>query len=312
MIWHVLSRLAGAPSRAAAESASHGGTAPGSLTPTGPTDTYILPRTRQEQDRLDLQHFALRQLLGTPFLAPVQHPRAILDVGCGTGLWLREAAHRWPHARLVALDKDLSLLRLPPPPHCQLFQVDLLAGLPFPDASFDYVHQRLLGAAIPLTAWPGVLEDLVRVTRPGGWLEVVEATDRMANEGPRQAQVRQWLERLAARRGLHLEAPLEVPEWLRALGLEPEVQPFRAPLFGKRQGAPLFRRDLQAALRSVAPMLARLNQVPLEQVEEMLRGLPGEWEQYRTAGAGLAVWARRPWERRGQGLPQQEGQGGQP
>ncbi|WP_223258176.1 class I SAM-dependent methyltransferase [Thermogemmatispora tikiterensis] len=40
--------------------------------------------------------------------------------------------------------------------------------MPFADGHFCYTHQRLLAATIPAQAWPGVVRELVRVTRPGG------------------------------------------------------------------------------------------------------------------------------------------------
>jgi SAM-dependent methyltransferase len=276
-----LGRLFGGSSRVS------GTTAP------GVEETYVLPRTRGEQNRLELQHFALRQLLGTHFLAPVQNPRQILDVGTGTGIWVREVARCWPTARIIALDKDLSLLR-PLPATCQAIKADLLNGLPFPEHSFDYVHQRLLVAAIPVTAWRGVLADLLRITRSGGWLEFVEATGEVVQEGPLHAQVRAWFEAVAARKGLRMDAPLLLPDWLRSLDLDPIVRPFIAPLAGQQRGAPLFRKDLLASLQGVAPVLASVNQVPLEKVQETLARLSTEWEHYGTGCGGVAVWARKP------------------
>jgi hypothetical protein len=51
---------------------------------------------------------------------------------------------------------------------------NILEGLPFPDASFDFTHQRLLITAIPKDRWPSVIAELARVTRPGGWIELAE------------------------------------------------------------------------------------------------------------------------------------------
>ena len=40
--------------------------------------------------------------------------------------------------------------------------------LGFPDASFDLVNARQLEGVIPAAAWPGLLKEMVRVTRRGG------------------------------------------------------------------------------------------------------------------------------------------------
>lgn len=66
----------------------------------------------------------------------------------------------------------------------QLVHGDVLAGLPFPDGSFDFVHQRQLCAAIPADCWQRLIDEAVRVTKPGGWVELVEA-------GPVQSTVHQ-------------------------------------------------------------------------------------------------------------------------
>lgn len=55
-----------------------------------------------------------------------------------------------------------------------LIAADVLKGLPFANESFDYVHQRQLCAALPTGEWQAVVNEAVRVTRPGGWIEFVE------------------------------------------------------------------------------------------------------------------------------------------
>ncbi|HVB59579.1 MAG TPA: hypothetical protein VNE61_00170, partial [Ktedonobacteraceae bacterium] len=64
----------------------------------------MLPGSRQEIDRLDLQHYLLRYVLKGNYLAPIAQPARILDVGCGTGCWISEMALEFPQAELVGVD----------------------------------------------------------------------------------------------------------------------------------------------------------------------------------------------------------------
>lgn len=144
---------------------------------------YPLPKDMGEINRLDFQHYLLRTGIGANFIAPVSQPRAILDVGSGSGRWAMEVAAQFPAAQvtgvdLVAPSVDISQVLgqgLDARPANFTFALgNILEGLPFPDASFDFVHQRLLITAIPKRNWPNVIAELVRVTRPGGWIELAE------------------------------------------------------------------------------------------------------------------------------------------
>jgi SAM-dependent methyltransferase len=143
---------------------------------------YPLPKDMSEINRLDFQHFLLRTGLRGNYAAPVNQPTNILDVGTGSGRWAMEMAALFPTARIVGLDlaappDDASSLGegLDTRPGNYVFTAgNILEGLPFPDQSFDFVHQRLLITAIPRDRWPVVIQELVRVTRVGGWVELAE------------------------------------------------------------------------------------------------------------------------------------------
>jgi hypothetical protein len=49
----------------------------------------------------------------------------------------------------------------------------------FPDALSGYTHQRLLTATITTANWPRVMQELIRVTRPGDWVERVEIDNQI-------------------------------------------------------------------------------------------------------------------------------------
>src|SRR5262249_46359129 len=149
----------------------------------GGGDAYMLPRHATEIDRLDIQHYALREALQGNHVAPLEGPGAVLDVGSGTGQWAFDLCAEYPEAMVVGLDLVLGKVDRRPGNYRHV-RANVLQGLPFADNRFDFVHQRLMVTALPLATWPDVVRDLVRVTRPGGWIELVESGDDIEPRGP--------------------------------------------------------------------------------------------------------------------------------
>lgn len=171
---------------------------------------YALPRDLEEANRLDFQHYILRNAFQGNYAAPISNPSSILDVGTGTGRWAIEMAQFFPQARVIGMDVmqpkvDAAAERSPDfdvrPSNYQFVPGNVLEGLPFPDASFDFVHQRLLFLAIPADRWPFVISEMVRVTRLGGWVELVETTAPRGG-GPAVDQLFTWGSQLVAHRGV--------------------------------------------------------------------------------------------------------------
>jgi SAM-dependent methyltransferase len=133
---------------------------------------YMTPETPTEVERLDVQHYALRELIGRNYLAPVRLPRRILDVGSGTGQWAFDMCAEFPSAVVVGF--DLLTSKAGSPSNYRLVRGNLLHGLPFADGSFEFVHQRFFFAALPLHAWVPAVRELMRVTVPQGVVELAE------------------------------------------------------------------------------------------------------------------------------------------
>lgn len=216
---------------------------------------YTLPSDGEELNRLDFQHYMLRYALKSNFISPLHDPRAILDVACGTGRWATELATHFPRANVVGFD-------ITPPPvemgaaasrpdNFAFVQGNMLEGLPFPDNSFDYTHQRLVIVALPTKQWAHQTQELLRVTRPGGWVELVEGD--LLPGGPGVQMLNALGEQLSQKRGMSFDNAHRIDEYLRQAGARRvERRIVRLPV-GQRSGrlGAMAEADYIAILNSV-------------------------------------------------------------
>lgn len=91
---------------------------------------------------------------------------------------------------------------------------NIFEGLPFSSGTFDFIHMRLMFLAIPADRCEFVLRELVRVTRPGGWSELVEAGPE-EHGGPALGQLLAWGTEMLRRRGIDANYGRHVGELLQ-------------------------------------------------------------------------------------------------
>ncbi|KAJ3503452.1 hypothetical protein NLJ89_g8425 [Agrocybe chaxingu] len=107
-------------------------------------------------------------------------PVRILDLGCGTGTWVIDAAKEWPECELVGFDLvDIQIpLKMLDPAMAKRIEWRhgnfLTTKLPFDDDEFDHVHIQSISKGVPENKWDNIFEEVNRVLRPGGSVEVVE------------------------------------------------------------------------------------------------------------------------------------------
>jgi ubiquinone/menaquinone biosynthesis C-methylase UbiE len=257
---------------------------------------YMLPKDEEEDHRINLQHHALYNALGNHYIAPISSTlRTILDVGTGTGIWADQMARLFPHTVVVGLDIALSSFKGSPSENCFLCQGNVLTGLPFPDAFFSFTHQRLLVAAIPAKEWPGVIRELIRVTRPGGWVELIEIDNRMENAGPATAKAQKFMEEISASFGFHWEVVRNLGDILKQEGLQHvEVQPIPIPVgdWSGRVGK-MMKIDLLAATNALRGRYCSHAGITGEEFDQMVQAMAQEWEVCQSSCLFFAAYGKR-------------------
>ncbi|RUS15570.1 hypothetical protein BC937DRAFT_92282 [Endogone sp. FLAS-F59071] len=96
-----------------------------------------------------------------------------IDTGCGPRIWTLDMAKDYPLSQFVGIDATKVFPMSCSLPNCSFIQANTLKGLPFPDNTFDYVFQRLFILAFAKKDLAVAIAELIRVTKPGGWIEML-------------------------------------------------------------------------------------------------------------------------------------------
>jgi ubiquinone/menaquinone biosynthesis C-methylase UbiE len=152
-----------------------------------PSTYFVQDRSNEEElSRLQTQDQMVTTSMGG--VLPEQPDptifQRVLDVGCGTGGWLIEAAKTYSTmSLLVGVDVSGRMTEYAQAQaeaqqvsdRVQFRTMDALLMLEFPIDYFDLVNQRFGASYLRTWDWPKLLQEFQRVTRPGGVIRVTES-----------------------------------------------------------------------------------------------------------------------------------------
>ncbi|HLG62616.1 MAG TPA: methyltransferase domain-containing protein [Ktedonosporobacter sp.] len=114
----------------------------------------------------------------------------VLNIACGPGGWTLDVAFEHPKVEVIGVDMNPAMIKYASAlAHSQGLQnahfrtMDVLKHLDFPDNTFDVVNAHCMSSSMPTSAWPALLQDCMRILRPGGVLYLLEAETPITNSG---------------------------------------------------------------------------------------------------------------------------------
>ncbi|ESK92178.1 hypothetical protein Moror_4829 [Moniliophthora roreri MCA 2997] len=119
-------------------------------------------------------------------------PTSVLDLACGQGHWVLQAATQWPNAQVVGFDLvDVAIPQVHERDNITIVRGNFLHyALPFPTQSFDFVRIANASLAIPYKKWEFVIHEVQRVLTRGGRLEVIDDQMLFPYANPKMTQPR--------------------------------------------------------------------------------------------------------------------------
>lgn len=281
--------------------------------PEHPSTYFMQDRSNQEElTRLDIQDQLVTTMHGgvLPEQADPTIFQHVLDVGCGTGGWLIEAAKTYPGMlRLDGVDVSRKVVEFAREQalaqhvsdRVEFRTMDALRMLEFPSSTFDLVNQRSGAGYLRTWDWPKLLQEYRRVARPGGVIRITEGNWAVESNSPALTRLFDLLQKTFYHAG-HSFAPTsdgvtrELVSLLEQFGLE-HVQTHRHHSESRAGMASWqgFCDDMRLVFRTTLPFQRKWIKVP-DDYETLYQQMLTEIQQpdFVATGSMLTVWGTNP------------------
>ncbi len=277
-----------------------------------PSTYFVRDRSNpEERDRLQLQDNLLTSMMGgvLPEQADPTLFREVLDVGCGCGGWLIEAAKSYPHmTRLVGIDisgKMIEYARAQAQAEgvadrVEFYVMDALSQLKFPADTFDLVNQRLGISYLRVWDWPNILQTYQYVVRPQGTIRITESDVPQGNS-PAFSQMNKFFLTALFNAGhlktqqldgiISLLPPLFEQQGFRQVQTCAHVLRYPA---GTREGT-LYAENIKHAFRTIEPFQRKWTRLP-DNYAEICQQALYEMQQpgFVATWNMLTIWGKPP------------------
>ncbi|KAL5407410.1 hypothetical protein PMIN03_000414 [Paraphaeosphaeria minitans] len=133
---------------------------------------------QREEIRLEVQYDIIYRFFEERHFFPsIPNPRSILECGYGRGQWAVQVAEDYEQCEVTGL--DIYPEPLPDQPdNLSLYGYNLNDRFDVPDVfeykPYDLIHSRFVAQGIKSTRWPTYVQDMKRLLKPTGWVQMAE------------------------------------------------------------------------------------------------------------------------------------------
>ncbi|RUS14399.1 hypothetical protein BC937DRAFT_93882 [Endogone sp. FLAS-F59071] len=235
-----------------------------------------------------MAHFWLQRFLGSCYRRPQSWHQ-------GSQYW--EQAKRYPASKFTGISITDVYINIVVPSNCTFMTVDFTKGLPFEDETFDYVVERLQTIYCAEHLWPKLIKELMRVTRTGGIIEILEPDLFLHDPGPHTAKIVENLLAALKTHNINGRMVLNLRPILEEAGLTDIHQDHRSMPVGwgpDEVGLP-FKASMVAHMANFKAMMISTLGVGQEDYDDLTAGLLGEaGNEYKSYMNFMSFYGTKP------------------
>ncbi len=277
-----------------------------------PSTYFVQDRSNEDElARLRIQDQALTASMGgvLPEITDSNSLRRVLDVGCGSGSWVIEAARTYPTMSLIGVDISAHMIEyartqataMGVAERVEFRVMDALRMLEFPASYFDLANLRLSASFMRKWDWPKMLSELQRITHRGGIIRVTESDIVHQSSSPAVTHLYEMFQRALAQAGHLFEpettgitshlVPLFTQHGIQDVQTKVYVLEYRA---GTTQGQEYYE-NLRHFFRTIRPFIQKWGCLSKDYDEIYKQALEDmQQSDFRSIWTLLTVWGKKP------------------
>ncbi|CAG8607726.1 17928_t:CDS:2 [Dentiscutata erythropus] len=143
-----------------------------------------------EIDSYQVIHNVFRSIWNGNYMSPItpillSGDAKVLDIGCGPGTWACDMSSDYRNSTFIGVE-TVPMFPNQKPTNVEFkLHEDFTSRFPFEDNSFDFIHLRFCWYSFTFDQWrTTAIKELVRLLKPGGWLEFVDISLDGEHLGP--------------------------------------------------------------------------------------------------------------------------------
>lgn len=277
------------------------------------TNTYIFdPESPAEMGRLINQGRQLTASMGGVFagLPDTSQLHNILDVACGPGDWVLDAAFEHPEIEVAGIDISRTMIdhanaraRTQHLTNASFGVMDITQPLDFADEAFDLLNARYLCAVLRREVWPAFIAECTRLVRRGGILRLTEPLDFGVSNSPIGTRLGNLFYQTLWRNGYGFSTDgstigitYVLPSLLREVGYQDiQLRAHVTEVSAGTDGWAEAYHNAQVAYHQSLPLFVKLGLITEEEKELLYQQVLAEMraKDFYSAWHNVTVWGTR-------------------